>query len=113
MTDQSMDATKVQFGNHEFYWSYLKGNGGAEMTQRQARSPEYTAWPVGSSVGWIASSPDASVGLNLFQAARLVSSYRQMVWSQNLFLQLGLSESLFYSFIAYSGKEGPSESTQF
>jgi hypothetical protein len=68
------------------------------------------------------SFPGSSVGLNLFQAVQLVSSSsRKLVLFQESSLPLRLREGLFYSlvllhqrlslgaFMAYSGREGPSE----
>lgn len=53
---------------------------------QKLRSLEHTAQSTGCSTGWRVPFPCASVGLNVWQAARLVSaSFRHLVWSQSSF----------------------------
>lgn len=46
---------------------------------------EHTAKLLGISAGWIVSLTSNSVGTNFFQAACLISSSGNLVWSQSLF----------------------------
>jgi hypothetical protein len=84
---------------------------------------EHTAQPAGSSTSWNVFFPSDSVDLHLFQSAWLISvSSRQLVWSQSLLcswacLRVFFAAQMYSSerdsvFIAYSGREGPSESVQ-
>lgn len=124
------------------YWGYLKNMGEGYLPEQKWLKDgcltkihpivcdssqksgilEHTAQPAGGSTDCRVPFSDASVSLNLFQVALLLSaSSRQLVWSQNLPLQLfswvflaaqflvrGLSV-----FIAYSGRDRPTESGQF
>ena len=77
------------------------------MTQRQMhkQSPpqhgnqEHTAQPAGIKNVF----PDVSVSLNLFRAAQLVSaSYRQLDWTQRVFLQLFHVRVFFTAQLSFS-----------
>lgn len=90
MTDQSTNATQVQLGEPRSFTGFTYRNmgeaslTGAEMTQIQLHYPDppqrgrqltQLGITAGSSAGWRASFPSDS-GLNLFQAALLVSACR-------------------------------------
>jgi hypothetical protein len=133
-SDQRMDTTiQVQRGKPQsFIGTTYRSMGegiltGIEMTQRQlhfqsppsisdsSQSWEPGAHCTGRSAGWSLAFPGASVALNLFEEAWLVSaSSRQPIWSAAL--QLGCMCCMgggFLACIAYSGREGPSESRKF
>lgn len=91
----------------EFYWGYLQEYEEWLRDNRITGGLEHAIQPAGSSTCWTVSFPGASVGLNLFQAAWLLSAFfRQLVWSQSS-LQLG--------FLVWEGRsafivETPTES---